>query len=80
VKPVLGRVASSLINMILGSDKASASNGALGETFKSTAYQVRIDKRTYNVHDTAGFGEHNSGTVNSAKAVINLSMPGDPNI
>ena len=51
--------------MILGSDKA---DGSLRETFKSTAYPVEIDGQTYNLYDTAGLGEHNSGNVDSVEA------------
>ena len=58
--------------MILGSDKAKVSDGALGETFRSTAYQAEIKGKTYILHDTVGLGEHSGGTVDSAKAAGNL--------
>ena len=58
--------------MILGTDKAKVGNSARGETFKSSAYSVEIDRKSYILHDTAGFGEHSSGTVDSAKVVVNL--------
>jgi len=63
---------SSVINMILGSDKAKVGDGALGETFRTTVYPVEIDGKTYLLHDTVGLGEHSGGTVDSAKAVGNL--------
>ena len=58
--------------MILGSDKAKVSYGALGETFRSTAYQAEIKGKTYILYDTVGLGEHSGGTVDSTKAVGNL--------
>jgi len=58
--------------MILGSDKAKVGDGALGETFKTTAYEVELDGKTYNLHDTVGFGEHSEGTADSIKAARNL--------
>ena len=63
---------SSVINMILGHDKAKVSNGLRGETFKSTSYPIKLDGKTYNLHDTVGLGEHSRGTVDSAKAAKNL--------
>ena len=73
--------------MILGSDQAKVSNRALGETFETTVYPVERFGNTYNLHDTAGLGEHSGGTVDSAKAVgnlyrlvINLSHSGGVNL
>ena len=58
--------------MILGSDKAKVSDGALGQTFESAAYPVEIDGKYYCLHDTVGLGKHSGGTVDSAKAVGRL--------
>ena len=58
--------------MILGSDEAKVGNSLLGETFRSTIYPVELDGKTYNLHDTVGFGEHSGGALDSAKAVRNL--------
>ena len=58
--------------MILGTDEAKVGNSARGETFESSAYSVEIDGKSYILHDTVGFGEHSSGTVDSARAVGNL--------
>jgi hypothetical protein len=58
--------------MILGSDKAKVGHGALGETFRSTAFPVEIAGKIYSLHDTVGLGEYSGGTVDSAKAVRNL--------
>ena len=63
---------SSVINLILGSDKAKVGHGALGQTFRSTAYPVEIDGKAYKFYDTVGLGEHSGGTVDSAKAARNL--------
>jgi predicted GTPase len=63
---------SSVINMILGIDKAKVDNRLLGETFESAVYEVELDGKIYKLHDTVGLGEHSSGTVDSAKAVRNL--------
>jgi predicted GTPase len=63
---------SSVINMVLGSDRANVGNRLLGETFKSTVYPVKLDGMTYNLYDTVGLGEHSGGTVDSAQAVRNL--------
>ena len=63
---------SSVINMVLGSDRANVSNRLLGETFKSTVYPIELDGLTYNLYDTVGLGEHSGGTVDSAKAIRNL--------
>jgi predicted GTPase len=63
---------SSVVNMILGCNKAKVGDGALGETFRSTIYPVEIDGKTYNLHDTVGLGEYSGGTVDSAKAAGNL--------
>jgi len=63
---------SSVINLILGSDKAKVGDGAVGETFRTTSYVTTINGKTYNLHDTVGLGEHSRGTVDSAKAVGNL--------
>jgi len=59
--------------MILGSDNAKVGNGLLGETFRSTAYPVEIRGKVYSLHDTVGLGEYSDGTVDSAKAIRNLS-------
>ena len=63
---------SSVINMILGTDKTNVGHGLLGETFKTTVYPVELKGKTYNLYDTVGLGEHSGGTVDSAKAVRNL--------
>ena len=59
--------------MILGSDRAKVGNGLLGETFRSTVYPVEIGGKMYSLHDTVGLGEYSGGTVDSAKAIRNLS-------
>ena len=58
--------------MILGSDKAKVADSAVGQTFKTTVYPVVLDGKTYNLHDTVGFGEHSGGTADSVKAAGNL--------
>ncbi|KAF8899489.1 P-loop containing nucleoside triphosphate hydrolase protein [Gymnopilus junonius] len=63
---------SSLINLILGRDKADISSGAKGCTFESTVYSGAIQGNPFNFYDTVGLGEHSSGTVDSAKAVGHL--------
>jgi predicted GTPase len=54
---------SSVINMILGSDKAKVGNSLRQETLKDTVYPVEIDGKTYNLHDTVGLGEYSGSTV-----------------
>jgi len=68
----MGAGKSSVIDMILGIDKARVDNRLRGEMFKSNVYPVEIDDKTYNLHDTIGLGEYTSGTVDSPKAVRNL--------
>ena len=58
--------------MILGTDKAKVCNSARGETFKSSAYSVEIDGKSYVLHDVVGFGEHSNGIFDGARAVGNL--------
>jgi len=58
--------------MILGSNDANVGHNLVGETFRSNTYQVEINGKTYNLHDTVGLGEHSGGTVDNQKAVRNL--------
>jgi len=63
---------SSVINLILGSDKAKVADGQVVVTLESTVYPVKLDGKTYNLYDTAGLGEPSGGTVDNATAVGNL--------
>ncbi|KAF8310052.1 P-loop containing nucleoside triphosphate hydrolase protein [Amanita rubescens] len=48
---------SSLVNMIAGSTVAQISTRAVGCTFRSTSFPVKIGGKRFNVHDTAGLDE-----------------------
>ncbi|EGN94173.1 hypothetical protein SERLA73DRAFT_144638 [Serpula lacrymans var. lacrymans S7.3] len=63
---------SSLINMIAGSDIAGVSGEALGHTFDSIAYGVKVDGIPMTIWDTAGLNEGDNGTVTAQQAVFNL--------
>ena len=63
---------SSLVNLILGADKAKVNANAGGCTFETTRYSVQIEGKNYNLYDTAGLGEANGGTVGRRKAIVNL--------
>ena len=68
----MGAGKSSVIDLILGIDKATVGHGRFGEMLRRTVYPVEIDGKTYILHDTVGLGEYTGGTVNNPEAVKNL--------
>ncbi|PVF93770.1 hypothetical protein CPB86DRAFT_741976 [Serendipita vermifera] len=63
---------SSIINMLLGTEKAPTSSGVIGHTFKSDRYQANIGGRDFNLFDTTGLGEGDEGRVPTRDAIKNL--------
>jgi len=63
---------SSIINMLLGEDKADVSDGGMGCTFKNDAYDVNIEGSPYHLYDTAGLNEGQAGTLMGSAAITNL--------
>ncbi|KAF8646603.1 hypothetical protein AX16_007171 [Volvariella volvacea WC 439] len=59
---------SSIVNMISGSDAAQGSPGE----FESRCYQVPIFGQTFNIWDTPGLEENQSGAISDTAAVIKL--------
>ncbi|RXW15617.1 hypothetical protein EST38_g10239 [Candolleomyces aberdarensis] len=67
-----GHGKSSVINMVLGYEKAATSSSAMGCTFKSTAYTHQLSGHDLVLWDTAGLNEGDQGTVTDMKAVTSL--------
>ncbi|KAJ2924675.1 hypothetical protein H1R20_g12417, partial [Candolleomyces eurysporus] len=67
-----GHGKSSVINMVLGYDKAATSSSAMGCTFKSTPYSYRVSGDDFVLWDTAGLNEGDQGTAPDMKAVASL--------
>ncbi|KAG6856852.1 hypothetical protein H0H87_012910 [Tephrocybe sp. NHM501043] len=63
---------SSIVNMIAQSDVAEVSSKVNGVTFKSTRYAIEIDGMGFNIYDTAGLDEADTGTIPKQKAVAQL--------
>ena len=62
---------SSVITMILGGNEAITKNSQLGLPLQNAVYPVKIDGKTYNLHDTVGL-EERSSNANGARAAGNL--------
>ncbi|KIM89404.1 hypothetical protein PILCRDRAFT_61377 [Piloderma croceum F 1598] len=58
--------------MLLGSDAAKISSGALGCTFESMAYNASIGGSPIKLYDTSGLNEGTKGAVPAKTAIINL--------
>ncbi|KAJ2917972.1 hypothetical protein MD484_g2441, partial [Candolleomyces efflorescens] len=67
-----GHGKSSVINMVLGYDKAETSSNAMGCTFRSTPYPHQLSGHDLVLWDTAGLNEGDQGTVTDMKAVTSL--------
>ncbi|KAG2121599.1 P-loop containing nucleoside triphosphate hydrolase protein, partial [Suillus clintonianus] len=63
---------SSLINLLLGSEQARASNDAIGCTATNDDYLFSVDKRKYRLWDTPGLNEGSEGLVPGKVALKNL--------
>lgn len=63
---------SSIINMLLGSDKAKVSNDAAGCTATTTSYAGEIMGEQYYFWDTIGLNEGEKGTMPDTKAASTL--------
>ncbi|KAH7916634.1 P-loop containing nucleoside triphosphate hydrolase protein, partial [Hygrophoropsis aurantiaca] len=63
---------SSLVNMIVGTEVAQTSSGAVGCTFEYTRHEASIGGQPFGVWDTAGLDEGEYGTVPAKKAEANL--------
>jgi len=57
--------------MILGSNEAITKNSQLGLPLQNAVYPVKIDGKTYNLHDTVGL-EERSSNANGARAAGSL--------
>ncbi|KAJ2917670.1 hypothetical protein MD484_g2739, partial [Candolleomyces efflorescens] len=63
---------SSIINMILGEDKAPTSRSAAGCTVECTGYPHHLGGQDYVLWDTCGLNEGQHGTITDFKAVGGL--------
>ncbi|KAF5392630.1 hypothetical protein D9757_002166 [Collybiopsis confluens] len=63
---------SSMINMLLGEDRALTSSGAKGCTFNNNAYPTTIEGKNYRLYDTSGLDQGSAGTVISKDALRKL--------
>lgn len=63
---------SSLINILLASQEAPASNDAIGCTATNNGYLFSIDERKYRIWDTPGLNEGSEGLVPAKVALRNL--------
>lgn len=63
---------SSLINILLESEEAPASNDAIGCTATNDDYLFSIDERKYRIWDTPGLNEGSEGLVPAEVALKNL--------
>lgn len=63
---------SSLINILLESEEAPASNDAIGCTATNDGYLFSIDDRKYRIWDTPGLNEGSEGLVPAKVALKNL--------
>ena len=61
---------SSLVNLIAGKDLAEMSSRAIGCTFQSAQFTVNIGDKKFDLHDTAGLDEGQSGTVTKHDAIV----------
>lgn len=63
---------SSIINMLYGRQVAAVSSGLGGCTFEAALYPVIIRGTPFNLYDTAGFNEGETGRISNNEAVIQL--------
>ena len=63
---------SSIINMLAERPVAAVSSSVYGCTFTSARYAVDIMGSPYNIYDTAGLDEGNTGTVPKTEAIVQL--------
>lgn len=68
----MGSGKSSLINILLESEEAPASNDAIGCTATNDDYLFSIDERKYRIWDTPGLNEGSEGLVPAEVALKNL--------
>jgi len=62
---------SSLINLLLGENRASTSDAAKGCTFEVSVYEDHINKNIF--YDTVGLNEPRKGTVSAKEALRSLT-------
>jgi hypothetical protein len=67
-----GHGKSSVINMILGDDRAPMSSSATGCTFNSTPYPYDLSGHNFVLWDTAGLNKDDQGPVTLTKALSSL--------
>jgi hypothetical protein len=63
---------SSIINMLAERPVAAVSSSVYGCTFTSARYVVDIMGSPYNIYDTAGLDEGDTGTVPKTEAIVQL--------
>jgi len=63
---------SSMIRVVTGDDSIAVSNGSHGCTFSWTQYIYKDEGTTFELYDTAGLDESDSGKVPSVVALENL--------
>ncbi|EGN95062.1 hypothetical protein SERLA73DRAFT_143102, partial [Serpula lacrymans var. lacrymans S7.3] len=63
---------SSLINLIAGERVAETSSKAVGCTFDSQCYKVKVNQGEYFIWDTAGLNEGIHGTVPGPAALASM--------
>lgn len=59
---------SSLINLVVGTTRAKASNDAIGATCETTRHPTTIFEQSYYLWDTPGLGEGAQGSIASKRA------------
>jgi predicted GTPase len=67
-----GHGKSSVINLILGEDRAPTARAAAGCTAECTGYPHRLDGQEFILWDTCGLNEGQHGTITDFKAVGSL--------
>jgi len=63
---------SSVINMLAGEEKAKIGSDAIGVTFQTERYSMKIEGKLFEVYDTVGLSEGDSGTISASEAIGNL--------
>ena len=63
---------SSLVNMLTGRQDATTGNDAVGVTFNWKKHSADLFDTKYQIFDTVGLNEGDSGTVKGTDAIINL--------
>ena len=63
---------SSIINLLADSEVAPTASSARGCTFQSQCYRVNVSGSMFDIHDTVGLNEGETGSVPNPDAIIQL--------